>query len=345
MSPQPHRATLSLDAYVEGVRAGDRAVLSRAITLIESRKPEHREVAEPLLQALLPDTGNARRVGITGVPGVGKSTFIEALGTRLTTRGHRLAVLAVDPSSARTGGSILGDKTRMARLAGDPDAYIRPSPSAGALGGVARTTRETMLLCEAAGFDVVLVETVGVGQSETLVAEMVDIFLALMLPGAGDELQGIKKGIVELADLIAINKADGDNALRAEQAVVHYRRALDIIEPKTATWKPPVLAISSVTGAGLDELWRAVEQHGEALGATGEHAANRRAQQVRWFWSLIETRLFERFRRHPAAMRLLPQLEADVAAGTLTPPLAAERALSAFGAGRSEAGSGAADHV
>lgn len=332
----PSRTTLSLEALLAGVRSGERAVLSRAITLVESRKPSHRPLAERLLQALLPFTGRADRIGITGVPGVGKSTFIEALGLRLTGAGRRVAVLAVDPSSSRTGGSILGDKTRMSGLAADPRAFIRPSPTSGALGGVARMTRETMLLCEAAGFDVVLVETVGVGQSETMVAEMVDLFLALMLPGAGDELQGIKKGLIELADMIAVNKADGDNALRAAQAVAHYRAALRIIEPRSPAWRPPVLAVSALTGEGLDELWAGVLRHRAALTASGERETTRREQQVRWFRSMLESRLLDELRRHPAVARLLPRLEAGVAAGTLLPPLAVDRALAAF-AGRSEA--------
>lgn len=330
--PQPRaRRPLSVEDYVAGVRAGDRGVLSRAITLVESARPEHRAQAQAVLQALLPATGGAERVGVTGVPGVGKSTFIDAFGTLLTSQGHRVAVLAVDPSSTRTGGSILGDKTRMARLAVDPNAYIRPSPSGGTLGGVARMTRETMLLCEAAGFDVVLVETVGVGQSETVVAGMVDFFLALMLPGAGDELQGIKKGLLELADLIAVNKADGDNRLRAEQAVRHYRNALRILEPESPSWRPPVLRISALTGEGLEQLRREIARHRERLTATGELAAKRRRQQVQWLWSMLDDRLLQAFRSHPGVKGLLPELERAVAEGRLTPTLAAERALAAFG--------------
>lgn len=330
--PQPRaRRPLSVEAYVTGVRAGDRGVLSRAITLVESARPEHRAQAQAVLQALLPATGGAERVGVTGVPGVGKSTFIDAFGTLLTSQGHRVAVLAVDPSSTRTGGSILGDKTRMARLAVDQRAYIRPSPSGGTLGGVARMTRETMLLCEAAGFDVVLVETVGVGQSETVVAGMVDFFLALMLPGAGDELQGIKKGLLELADLIAVNKADGDNRLRAEQAVRHYRNALRILEPESPSWRPPVLRISALTGEGLEQLRREIARHRERLTATGELAAKRRRQQVQWLWSMLDDRLLQAFRSHPGVKELLPELERAVAEGRLTPTLAAERALAAFG--------------
>jgi LAO/AO transport system kinase len=306
-------------------------VLSRAITLIESARSEHQARAQAVLLELLPSTGSAQRIGITGVPGVGKSTFIDALGTFLTARGHKVAVLAVDPSSTRTGGSILGDKTRMARLAVDPHAFIRPSPSGGTLGGVARMTRETMLLCEAASFDVVLVETVGVGQSETMVAGMVDFFLALMLPGAGDELQGIKKGLLELADLIAVNKADGDNRLRAQQAVTHYKNALRIIEPESASWRPPVLAISALTGDGLEELWTLIGRHRERLSATGELQAKRRRQQVQWLHALLEDRLMQALRRHPKVRALLPELERQVAQGLLTPTLAVKHILDAFG--------------
>ncbi len=248
----------SLDTLVEGVRAGRRAVLARAITLVESRKPEHQGLAEELVQALLPSTGKATRVGITGVPGVGKSTTIDALGTHLLERGHRVAVLAVDPSSSRTGGSILGDKTRMARLSMDERAFVRPSPAAGTLGGVAARTRETLLLCEAAGYDVILVETVGVGQSETAVADMTDTFLVLMLPGAGDELQGIKKGIIEIADILAVNKADGPNAPRAKKAAADYRAALHLLGGREPHWSTPVLTYSGLTGEGIEELWQQV---------------------------------------------------------------------------------------
>lgn len=327
------RRTLSVSDHVAGVRAGARGVLSRAITLIESTRPEHQAQAQAVVQALLPQTGHAQRIGITGVPGVGKSTFIDAFGTLLTGLGHKVAVLAVDPSSSRTGGSILGDKTRMARLAVDPKAYIRPSPTSGTLGGVARMTRETILLCEAAGFDVVLVETVGVGQSETMVAGMVDVFLALMLPGAGDELQGIKKGLLELADLIAVNKADGDNRLRAQQAVSHYRNALRIIEPESASWRPPVLMVSALTGEGLEELWRQIGRHRERLTASGELAAKRRRQQVQWMWTMLDDRLMQALKLHPGVQTLLPELEQAVAEGRLTPTLAVERVLTAFGVG------------
>ncbi len=322
------RRDLRVDDYVAGIRAGSRPVLARAITLIESARADDEPKGQELLTRLLPDTGNAHRVGITGVPGVGKSTFIEVLGTFLTTAGHRVAVLAIDPSSSRTGGSILGDKTRMPRLAADPAAYIRPSPTSGALGGVARMTRETMLLCEAAGFDVILVETVGVGQSEVLVAEMVDFFLALMLPGAGDELQGIKKGLIELADMIAINKADGDNRLRAEQAARHYRNALHIIEPPTPLWRPPVVTLSALEETGIAELWDAIERHRQALEASGDLARRRQEQTVGWFRSLLDERLRQAFRRDPTTRARLEEIERAVAAGELAPGAAVDRLLA-----------------
>ena len=260
------------------IRGGDRTVLSRAITLIESKRADHHRTAAALTQALLEATGNAVRVGITGAPGVGKSTTIDALGTMLTKQGRKVAVLAVDPSSRRTGGSILADKTRMARLANDANAFIRPSPASGTLGGVAAKTRETMLLCEAAGYDVVLVETVGVGQSEIAVADMTDFFLALMLPGAGDELQGLKKGVVELADMIAVNKADGDNIQRANLAAAEYRGALHILSPRSEHWHPPVLTYSALAGTGIDVLWQKILDHRTAMNASGEFAERRRQQ-------------------------------------------------------------------
>lgn len=328
MTPRPLPSPETLAA---GVLARDRAVLSRAITLVESTRPDHRALAQEVLAGVLPRTGGAHRIGVTGVPGVGKSTFVDAFGTMLTGAGHRVAVLAVDPSSSRTGGSILGDKTRMARLASDPAAYVRPSPTSGALGGVARMTRETLLLCEAAGYDVVLVETVGVGQSETVVAGMVDLFLVLALPGAGDELQGIKKGLVELADLIAVNKAEGENRLRAEQAARHYRNALHIVEPASARWRPVVLTISALTGEGLDALWAEIRRHRKRLEEAGELAAKRRGQQARWMWSMLEDRLLDGFRAHPGVRTLLPTLEAEVAAGATTPTRAVERLLETFG--------------
>src|SRR6202008_4946101 len=289
-----------IKALAKDLRAGGRAGLARAITLIESRRGDHQAAARDLVQALLPDTGKAIRGGITGSPGVGKSPTIDVLGMFLIERGHRVAVLAVDPSSARTGGSILGDKTRMARLAVSANAYIRPSPSSGTLGGVAAKTREAMLLCEAAGFDVILVETVGIGQSETAVYDMTDFFLALMLPGAGDELQGIKKGLVELADMIAINKADGDNLKRANAAAAEYRSALHILTPRSEHWYPPVVTYSALTGNGIAELWQKVIEHRTAMNACGEFAARRREQQVKWMWSMLEGRMMARLRSDAA---------------------------------------------
>src|SRR3954470_3772225 len=322
-------AAPDIHALARRVRDGDRASLARAITLIESKRADHRKQAHALVQELLPLTGKAIRVGITGAPGVGKSTSIDALGTWLTGQNHKVAVLAVDPSSTRTGGSILGDKTRMARLANDERAFIRPSPSAGTLGGVAAMTRETMLLCEAAGFDVVLVETVGIGQSETTVADMTDFFLALMLPGAGDELQGIKKGLVELADMIAVNKTDGDNIRRAQAAAGEYRAALHILTPRSADWTPPVLTYSALTGNGIAELWARILEHHPGLSQSGEHAAVRRSQQVKWMWSLVEQRLFGRLRADPALRARLPKIEAAVAEGRLSAMLAVEEIVAA----------------
>jgi LAO/AO transport system kinase len=307
------------------LRAGSRAALARAITLIESTRSDHQAAARDLVQALLPDTGHAIRVGITGSPGVGKSTTIDGLGMFLIERGHKVAVLAVDPSSARTGGSILGDKTRMARLSALDNAYIRPSPAAGTLGGVAAKTREAMLLCEAAGFDVVLVETVGIGQSETAVCDMTDFFLALMLPGAGDELQGIKKGLVELADMIAINKADGDNIQRANLAAAEYRGALHILTPRSEHWHPPVETYSALTGAGIETLWQKILDHRTAMNASGELAARRRPQQVKWMWSMLEQRLMARLRADPRMRAQVKKIEASVAEAQLTPAVAAER--------------------
>src|SRR6476619_300079 len=313
-----------LSALAAGIRAGDRAMLARAITLIESKRADHRAQAHRLVQELLPATGQAVRLGITGAPGAGKSTTIDALGSFLTGQGHKVAVLAVDPSSTRTGGSILGDKTRMPRLATDPNAFVRPSPSSGTLGGVAAKTRETMLLCEAAGFDVVLVETVGIGQSETAVADMTDFFLALMLPGAGDELQGIKKGLVELADMIAINKADGDNVKRAQTAAAEYRAALHILTPRSPNWTPPVLTYSALTGNGIAELWEQVLLHRERMTRSGEQAQRRREQQVKWMWSMLEERLFSRLKSDAKVRARLPAIETAVAEGRLAATLAVE---------------------
>ena len=316
---------------VRGVRSGDRARLARAITLIESKRSDHRKTAHHLVQELLPLTGKAVRLGITGAPGSGKSTTIDVLGSYLTGKGHKVAVLTVDPSSTRTGGSILGDKTRMAQLASDANAFVRPSPSSGTLGGVAAKTRETMLLCEAAGYDVVMVETVGIGQSETAVADMTDFFLVLMLPGAGDELQGLKKGIVELADMIAVNKADGDNIERAKLAAAEYRAALNILVPRSPTWSPPVTTYSALTGKGIAELWAQVLEHKAKMTAAGELAARRREQQVKWMWSMLEERLTARLRSDPAVRAKLKQAEGAVAAGRLAPTLAVEEIAKLLG--------------
>ena len=324
-------ATPDIATLARRVRDGDRAMLARAITLIESKRADHRNKAQQLVQALLPETGKAVRVGITGAPGVGKSLTIDTLGTYLTGKGHKVAVLAVDPSSTRTGGSILGDKTRMARLAVDDNAFVRPSPSSGTLGGVAAKTRETMLLCEAAGFDVVLVETVGIGQSETTVADMTDFFLALMLPGAGDELQGIKKGLVELADMIAVNKADGDNVKRATTAAAEYRAALHILNPRSPNWTPPVVTYSALTGGGIAELWEQVLLHRERMTKSGERAALRREQQVKWMWSMLEERLFGRLKSDPSVRARLPDIEAAVAGGRLAATLAVDEIAAMLG--------------
>jgi LAO/AO transport system kinase len=314
----------------EAIVQGDRAALARAITLMESRRADHRATARALLQELMPRTGRAVRVGITGVPGVGKSTAIDTLGSTLTGQGHKVAVLAVDPSSTRTGGAILGDKTRMAKLSGDPNAFIRPSPSSGTLGGVAAKTREAMLLCEAAGFDVILVETVGVGQSETAVADLTDFFLVLMLPGAGDELQGIKKGIIEIADMIAVNKAD-DAGSRAQAAAADYRAALHILAPASATWTPPVVTVSGLTGQGLDDLWAKVLDHRRRLEATGELRAKRREQDIKWMWALVHERLHERLAHDPAVRGRVPDIERAVSGGSLSPTAGADAIAELLG--------------
>ncbi|GAA1217560.1 methylmalonyl Co-A mutase-associated GTPase MeaB [Kitasatospora nipponensis] len=322
--------TIDLDQYRQGVLEGSRAWIARAITLVESTRPDHRELAQRLLVDLLPHSGDAVRIGITGVPGVGKSTFIEALGTMLTGRGHRVAVLAVDPTSSRTGGSILGDKTRMEKLAVDPNAFVRPSPTSGTLGGVARATRESMVVMEAAGYDVVLVETVGVGQSETTVAHMVDSFLLLTLARTGDQLQGIKKGVLELADLVAVNKADGPHERDAQAAARELAGALRLLQPPDAEWTPPVLTCSGRDGSGLEELWERLEQHRSLLSATGSLAAKRREQQVDWTWAMVHDQLLSQLREHPAVRRLAPDLERQVREGTLTATLAAQRILDGF---------------
>jgi LAO/AO transport system kinase len=325
-----------LDAYLDGVRQGSRRWLARAITLVESRRPDHRELAQRLLVELLPATGKARRVGITGVPGVGKSTFIDALGTQLTAAGHRVGVLAVDPSSSRSGGSILGDKTRMSRLAADEAAFIRPSATAGSLGGVATATRESMIVLEAAGYDVLIVETVGVGQSEYAVADMVDTFLFLTLARTGDSLQGIKRGILELADVIAVNKADGPAERDARRAAGELAGALRMLRgpagagPDQSGWEVPVLTCSAATGTGVAEVWRKVVDHQDRLDLSGELTERRRHQQVRWMWTMVTDQLQARLRAHPAVRALVGELERSVLDGRLTPALGAEQILAAF---------------
>jgi LAO/AO transport system kinase len=329
--PARRRQRLSLPDLIKGVRESDRAVLGRAITLIESQARRDFALAQQLLVELLPFTGRSLRVGITGVPGVGKSTFIEALGSNLTAAGQRVAVLAIDPTSGVTGGSILGDKTRMTRLARDPQAFVRPSPASGSLGGVARKTRESLLVCEAAGFDVVLVETVGVGQSEIAVAEMVDFFLVLMLANAGDELQGIKRGIMELADMIAINKAEAEHATAARQARREYMSALRLMRGKHPAWKPPVLTVSSLHNQGLDALWDKVLEHHRLFEDNGQLQARRRQQLQGWMWSMVDERVLRAVREHPAVAARCAELERKVLAGELTASLAAQEILEAFG--------------
>jgi LAO/AO transport system kinase len=318
-------------SLLDGIRNNDRAALGKAITLVESNSADDRGRAQELLTALLPDTGGAYRIGISGVPGVGKSTFIESFGLQLVVNGHRVAVLAVDPSSSISKGSILGDKTRMEKLAASDSAFIRPSPTGGSLGGVARKTREAILVCEAAAHDVVIVETVGVGQSETAVADMVDFFLVLKLAGAGDELQGIKRGILELADLIAINKADGDNLQAAELARAEFERALEILRPTDESgWKPRVVTSSGRTGAGLDEIWKIIGEHHQLLSASGELENRRRRQLLGWMWSLIDEGLRSAVRANLEVAHILAALEGDVLEGRTTPTVAADQILSTF---------------
>jgi len=315
------------------VLAGERRALAQAITLVESTHPDHRAASEDLLARVLPHSGQAVRLGITGVPGVGKSTFIEAFGLSLIEQGHRVAVLAVDPTSRRSRGSILGDKTRMEILSRAPEAFIRPSPAGLTLGGVARRTREAMLVCEAAGFDVIVVETVGVGQSETAVADMVDMFVLLLQPGAGDELQGFKRGIMELADLIVVNKADGDLAAAAERAAAEYLGALQFLRPASRSWRPEVLKCSSLGGQGMAEIWAAVGRFRAALseGAEGGELAEKRAgQALAWMWSEVGESLMAALRAHPGVAGQVKDLEAEVRAGALTPTAAAERLLRVF---------------
>ena len=319
--------TVEIDASVNGLLNGNRRILAKTITLIESSLSSHQILAQGILDRLLLHTGKAVRLGITGVPGVGKSSFIESLGMLLVEKGHRVAVLAVDPSSTRSGGSILADKTRMERLSSDSRAFIRPSPSGGTLGGVARKTRETMLVCEAAGYDVIIVETVGVGQTEITVSSMVDFFLVLMLAGAGDELQGIKKGVLELADAIAINKADGDNIEKAGRAQKDYETALHLLRPVSPNWSPPVLTCSARELTGIEEIWAVVLKHRDIMTLSCELDRNRRSQSLSWMWSLVEEGLKDRFHHHPAVRQHLPQLSLQVESGMLSPTAAAGQLL------------------
>ena len=314
--------------YVSGILARDRRTLARTITLIESVLPAHQELARKIVDQLLPHTGKSVRIGITGVPGAGKSTYIESFGTMLTEKGHRVAVLAIDPSSTRSGGSILGDKTRMEKLAVNDRAFIRPSPSSGTLGGVGRKTRETMLACEAAGYDVVIIETVGVGQSETTVASMVDFFLVLMIAGAGDELQGIKKGVLEVADAIVINKADGDNINRAKMARREYEAALHMLMPASANWSPPVLTCSSLFSEGIETIWETILDHKQRFIKSGEFDVKRREQALEWMHFLLEDGLRTWFYTNPEVAQLLPGLKKDIAQLKISPTAAADRLLA-----------------
>ena len=320
----------SIEGLADGIRGGDRRALARAITLAESSRADHRAEAEALEAVLLADAGRSVRLGISGVPGVGKSTFIEAFGLTLIDQGHKVAVLAVDPSSKRSGGSILGDKTRMEQLSRAAEAFIRPSPTGGTLGGVARRTREAMLLCEAAGFDVIIVETVGVGQSETAVADLVDLFLLLLLPGGGDELQGLKRGIVELADILAINKADGELEAAAGRAAAEYANAVRLLPPGHEGWQPPVLTCSAKTGTGIAEVWAEIDRFRDAFGPSGAIADKRARQAQAWMWNEIGETLMARFKAHPDVAEQLTDLGAKVRAGLLTPAAAARALMAAF---------------
>jgi len=317
--------------YIQGVLDNNRLQLARTITLVESTLVTHQEIVRDVINELLPHTGKAVRLGITGVPGAGKSTFIESFGSMLADKGHRVAVLAIDPSSTRSGGSILGDKTRMEQLAINPNAFIRPSPSGGSLGGVARKTRESMLVCEAAGFDVIIVETVGVGQSETTVASMVDFFLVLQISGAGDELQGIKKGVLEVADAIVVNKADGDNINRAKLAKKQYETALHLVKPTSPNWMPPVMTCSAVEKTGLEEVWETIINHKKIMTNTGELQQKRREQAMSWMWFLVNEGLEVWFYQHPEVRSRLPQLQKRVEDGSIAPTRAADELVSILG--------------
>ena len=326
----PLRPKLSVEDLRDGVLAGNRGVLARAITLVESSKPDDQARASNLLAELMPHTGKSIRVGITGVPGVGKSTFIETLGGHLTAQGRKVAVLAVDPSSAKSGGSILGDKTRMDTLSTDANAFIRPSPASGTLGGVASKTREAILCCEAAGFDTILVETVGVGQSELVVADMTDFFLVLMLAGAGDGLQGIKRGLMELADMLVVNKADGDMESKANKAAQTYRGALGLLNANESDWKPPVLTCSALHNKGVDAVWEKVEEHNSAA-QTGNRIALKRAdQELKWLWSMVNEELHAALKTHPAMQTKVAEVENSVREGSTAPTRAARELLRAF---------------
>jgi len=339
-----HRHELTIEQYCAGVLAGDFTILARALTLVESSTPRHQQMADELLAGLLPHTGGAIRIGITGVPGVGKSTFIEVFGLHLILQGKKVAVLAVDPTSGISGGSILGDKTRMSRLATEPSAYIRPSPSAGTTGGVARKTRECMLVCEAAGYDVVLIETIGVGQSETMVANITDSFVALMLPGAGDELQAIKRGLLELVDVIVVNKADGPNVAAAQTAAHQYAMVLKSLSSNipplplgegrgegAVDQAPAVLTCSALNDVGIDKVWSTIDERYAAAISAGQLNERRNRQNLRWLWSTVDDRLAQAVRTHPAVHKLHAELEAKVLAGQITPESAAHQILEAFG--------------
>jgi LAO/AO transport system kinase len=336
----PHASATGLDKTVEAIEAGDRVALGRAITLVESAKPEDQLRAQALLERLLPLTGGSVRVGISGVPGAGKSTLIDQLGMNLVAQGHKIAVLAVDPTSTRSGGSILGDKTRMGRLAAESAAFIRPSPAGDSLGGVTKTTRETIALVEAAGYGVVLVETVGVGQSETAVANMVDIFVVVGIPGAGDELQGIKRGLLELADIIAVNKADGDQVERAQRAATEYRTALHILAAGNPNWSPVVLTVSARDDTGLDELWARIEERQAAARASGALEARRTEQAVAWMREIFEQRLLATFKGSRRVGRHWREMEEKVRKGAITPAAAAEELRRLAGIGGGDTGEG-----